>query len=127
MTEVVPAEFIFCNTAGAETLYSAVRNASGFMVKFYSGDKSGLGEQGKQYPENQVWSYLYGTRDWHIVEVKKQHSFVSTLSVKTEFWAGLEFKGQRYEVNSVEEACKLLGTMRALLKLEENLARKRRT
>lgn len=127
MAEVVPAEFIYGNSEGGDNLYRAVRSFGGYTVTDHSGPKSGLNGSSITYSQEQVCSYLFGTKQWRIVEVIKENSFVSTLPVKTTFWTGIELRGKRYEANSVEEACKLLGQIRALLKMEESLARKCRS
>lgn len=118
----VPSEFIYANAGGGLNTYRATWNGSFFEVKAESGPKTGLGERTIQYAEADVRKYLFETKEWVVREV------VATKALRSkEFLAKFEIDGHRYEAKSIEEACKLLGQIRALKKMEETLARKRKT
>lgn len=119
----VPQEFTFRNPNGGKTIYRAKRIGwDTYTVTEESGEKSGLHNRGVTYTTSCVQKYIQGN-DWEIVDIILSTS--TDFSSNDEFSANIRLRDKVYSVASVEEACKLIGNMRAMLRLERQIDAKR--
>lgn len=119
----VPQEFTYRNPNGGRTIFRAKRIGwNTYKVTEESGEKSGLHNGSTTYTVDAIQHYLENNA-WEVVSIIP--SAVVDYNSNDEFSASIRLKDKVYSVSTLEEACKLIGNMRAMLRLERQIDAKR--